>query len=88
MLINAFQRADDRQRAELRRWVDAKEFDRQEKIKAVTELYNQIGIRQLCEEKINYYFEQAKQYLASIDVSAKRKQPLVEFTNEMMHRDK
>lgn len=88
MLINAFQRADDWQRTELHHWVDAKEFDRQEKIKAVTELYNQIGIRQLCEEKINYYFEQAKQYLANIGVPAERKQPLIDFTNEMMHRDK
>ena len=88
MLINAFLRADDAQRAELHRWVDAATFDRQEKIHAVTELYNQIGIRQLCEEKINYYFEQARQYLACIDVPAARKQPLIDFTNEMMHRDK
>ncbi len=88
MLINAFLRADDRQRQELHRWVDAVNFDRQEKIKAVTDLYNQIGIRQLCEKKINYYFKQAKQYLACINVSAERKQPLIDFTNEMMHRDK
>lgn len=88
MLINAFQRADDRQSLELHRWVDAVSFDRQEKIKAVTDLYNQIGIRQLCEKKINYYFEQAKQYLACINVPAERKQPLIDFTNEMMHRDK
>ena len=88
MLINAFLRADDRQRQELHRWVDATEFDRQEKIQAVTALYNEIGIRQLCEEKINYYFEQARQYLAYINVPQERKQPLIDFTNEMMHRDK
>ena len=88
MLINAFLRADDRQRAELHRWVDAVDFDRQEKIKAVTALYNEIGIRQLCEEKINFYFNQARQYLTLIDVPAERKQPLIDFTNEMMHRDK
>ena len=88
MLINAFLRADDRQSQELHRWVDAVSFDRQEKIKAVTDLYNQIGIRQLCEKKINYYFEQAKQYLACINVPAERKQLLIDFTNEMMHRDK
>ena len=88
MLINAFLRADDRQSQELHRWVDAVSFDRQEKIKAVTDLYNQIGIRQLCEKKINYYFEQAKQYLACINVPAERKLPLIDFTNEMMHRDK
>ena len=88
MLINAFLLADDRQRQELHRWVDAKEFDRQEKIAAVTQLYNEIGIRQLCEEKINSYFESAKQCLARIDVPLERKQPLIDFTNEMMHRDK
>ena len=75
-------------RSELHRWVDATEFDRQEKIQAVTALYNEIGIRQLCEEKINYYFEQARQYLAYINVPQERKQPLIDFTNEMMHRDK
>ena len=58
MLINAFLLADDRQRRELHRWVDAKEFDRQEKIAAVTKLYNEIGIRRLCEEKINSNDEQ------------------------------
>ncbi len=88
MLINALLRANDEQRAELNRWIAATDFDRQEKVAAVTELYNQIGIRQLCEEKINYYFEQAKQYLTHIHVPEERKQPLIDFTNEMMHRDK
>ena len=88
MLINALLRADHQQHAELQHWISAKDFDRKEKIEAVTGLYNQIGIRQLCEEKINFYFEQAKQYLARIDVDDERKQPLVDFTNEMMHRDK
>ena len=88
MLINALLRANDEQRAELNRWIAATDFDRQEKVAAVTGLYNQIGIRQLCEEKINYYFEQAKQYLTHIHVPEERKQPLIDFTNEMMHRDK
>ena len=88
MLINALLRANDHQRRELNRWIAATGFDRQEKIQAVTELYDQIGIRQLCEEKINFYFEQARQYLACINVPAERKQPLIDFTNEMMHRDK
>ena len=88
MLINAFLRANDIQRLALSRWISAKGFDRQEKVTAVTRLYDRIGIRQLCEEKINYYFEQAKQYLACINVPAERKPPLIDFTNEMMHRDK
>ena len=52
MLINAFNRANPTQLAELTKWVDAKEFDRNEKVAAVTNLYNEIGIRKLCEQKI------------------------------------
>lgn len=87
MLINAFLRANSEQRAELERWVSAKDFDRQEKVAAVTEIYNQIGIRHICEEKINYYFEQSKKYLAKINVADERKQTLLQYTAEMMKRE-
>ncbi len=88
MLINAVNRANAAQRAELMKWIDAKEFDRQEKVAAVTRLYDEIGIRQLCEEKINYYFARALSYLDKVSVSDERKQYLRAYTNEMMHRDK
>ena len=87
MLINAFQRANDNQRAELDRWVTAKDFDRNEKVAAVTDIYNQIGIRQICEEKINYYFEESKKYLAKVNVADERKQILRQYTAEMMKRE-
>ncbi len=86
MLINAFLGANDEQRAQLARWVGAKEFDRGQKIAAVTGIYNQIGIRELCERKINYYFEESKKYLAKVSVADGRKQCLRDFTTDMMHR--
>ena len=46
MLINAQQRANRQQREELNRWLSASTFDREEKISAVTTIYNQLGIRQ------------------------------------------
>lgn len=88
MLINAVNRANAEQRAELMRWIEAKQFDRAEKVAAVTRLYDEIGIRQLCEEKINYYFEQGKQLLEKVSVSAGRKEMLRQYTNAMMHREK
>lgn len=87
MLINAFQRANETQHAELERWVSAKDFDRNEKVAAVTDIYNQIGIRQICEEKINYYFEESKKYLAKVNVADERKQILRQYTAEMMKRE-
>jgi geranylgeranyl diphosphate synthase type II len=88
MLINAFNRANAEQRNELQRWIDAKDFNRQEKVDAVTRLYDEIGIRQLCEQKINHYFEQASQTLAKVDVPEERKQHLRNYMNELLHRQK
>jgi len=87
MLINAFNRANAEQRAELARWVDATTFDRQEKIAAVTRLYDEIGIRQLCEEKINFYFDEARKYLEKVSVADECKQHLRRYMNEMMKRE-
>ena len=88
MLINAVNRANPEQREQLMRWISAREFDRDEKVRAVTALYDQIGIRQLCEQKINYYFDECRKYLAKVNVSEERKQMLLSYTDEMMKRRK
>jgi len=88
MLINAFNLANPGQRAELEHWIYAKTFDRQEKVAAVTHLYDAIGIRELCEQKINYYFDLARHTLDQVDASAERKEPLLQYMDEMLHRDK
>ena len=88
MLINAVNRANAEQRSELTKWIEARQFDRDEKVRAVTALYDQIGIRQLCEQKISYYFDECRKYLAKVSVSDERKQMLLDYTNEMMKRRK
>ena len=87
MLINALLLADDRQRAELKRWIDAREYEPQEKIQAVTALYDQIGIRELCEKKITAYFEKAGECLNALEVDDCRKQMLREFIGSLIHRN-
>lgn len=86
MLINAFNLANDTQRAELQKWVDAKDFDRAEKVAAVTRLYNEIGIDKLAQDKIAYYFEQSKKYLDAVNVPAERKEELAKYAQKMMKR--
>ena len=88
MLINAYNRANDEQRKELEHWIGAKEFNRQEKVAAVTHLYDEIGIRQLCEDKINYYFQQASQTLSEVNVPEERKAHLRQYMDELLHRNK
>ena len=88
MLINAVNRANAEQRKELEQWIAAKDFNREEKVAAVTRLYDEIGIRQLCEEKINYYFSQARKTLSQVQVPEDRKAPLFAYMDDLLHRNK
>lgn len=86
MLINAVNRANPAQREQLMKWIDAKKFDRNEKVKAVTELYNEIGIRELCEQKIEEYYQKSLVYLAKVNLPEERKAELKAYAAEMMKR--
>ncbi len=86
MLINALAHADAAQAAELKRWIAATAFDRQEKVEAVTRLYNEIGVDKMAQERIAYYFEQSKRYLDAVSVAPERKQQLQQYAQRMMKR--
>ena len=86
MLINAFNRADAQQRAELERWTQLKDFDRQEKIDAVTALYNDMGIDRLAQDKMATYYEESKKYLAAVQVPTGKKRELTAYAQQMMKR--
>ena len=87
MLINAFLRANEQQRAELHRWVEATEFDEQEKIAAVTRLYNEIGIDKLAQERIDHYFKQGLACLEAVKIEAERKANLTAYVYKLMKRN-
>ena len=86
MLINAFNKANDAKRKVLTRWVSARDFDRNEKVDAVTRLYNEIGIDQLAQDKIAYYFAQSKKYLDAVNVPEEKKEELRKYAQKMMKR--
>ena len=88
MLINAFNKADEAQRMELEKWVNAVNPDPQQKIAAVTTLYNHIGVNRLAEERIRYYFDESRKYLAAVQVPEERKQELRAYADRMMKRNK
>lgn len=86
MLINAYNRADDRQRAELEHWVKLEEFNPSEKIAAITRLYNEIGIDKLAKEKIEQHFRASKKILDEVAIDTQRKAELTAYVDNMMHR--
>lgn len=86
MLIKAFENADASQYQTLLEWVSKRSFDPAEKIAAVTKLYNDIGIDQLAQEKIDYYFQNSKKFLDAVNVPEGQKGELREYAQRMMKR--
>lgn len=88
LLINACQKADSRQLADLQYWLGVREgmYNPEEKIAAVTELYNQIGVRQLCEEKIKAYFDEAEQCLKQVQLPEAQKANLRAMVMSLFNR--
>ncbi|MCR5180123.1 MAG: polyprenyl synthetase family protein [Bacteroidaceae bacterium] len=87
MLINAFRLADEQQRSQLTDWISREHYDPEEKIQAVTALYNQIGVRALAESRINEYFEAALASLDQVSLPTERKQPLRDLALSLLGRN-
>ncbi len=85
LLIKAKEKAKGKDKQELEQWLAAKKFDKQKKVKAVTSLYNKLGISQLTERKIEEYFSIGFQNLDRLKDSP-QKQQLIEFTQNLITR--
>lgn len=91
MLINAFAKGDDRQRAALESLLAAHPEDeatQNEKIRAVTCIYNSIGIPELAQARINRHFATALELLSRVALDDSRKEQLRLFALTLMGRQK
>lgn len=88
MLIKALERAEGIDRQQLEYWIEAQEFDRSEKVNAVTEIYTRLGIDTLAKERIDKYFTSALDNLDAISAPAERKAELLSFVQQMMRRER
>lgn len=86
MLINALQLADAEQKKELNRWLSLKEFDAEQKIAAITHIYNILGIDKLAQQKIEELFALSLQSLDKVKVADEKKVELRNFANKLLDR--
>ena len=56
------------------------------KIKYFTSLYNTLGIRRQCEEKIATLFAECDSYLDAVSVPAERKSVIKSFADSLLNR--
>lgn len=87
LLIKAFELAQGNDLATLNDWTTRAEFNRDEKIKIVTDLYLKLGVKQQCEALIDSYFDKARQQLNEVSASAESKNELHLFMNSLKERN-
>ncbi len=87
LLINALQRANAQQRAELEHWIALTDYEPQDKIAAVTNIYNSLGIKHITINSIERYYASAKSIIESINLPQEQIQPLWDFAAAMMNRN-
>lgn len=88
LLISALEHANPMQREQLIEWITAEKPVREEKILAVTNLYNSIGVRSMTEKKINEYFDKAMKTLRQMDISAEGKRFFADFAENLIKRNR
>ena len=86
LLITALNLASSEQFAEMKQWIDKKDFDEQEKIAFFTDMYNKLGVREICEKRIESLFAMCDDYIDKISVSEEKKANLKAFANSLLNR--
>ncbi|MBQ9523752.1 MAG: polyprenyl synthetase family protein [Bacteroidaceae bacterium] len=86
MLINAQLLANEEQASELNAWLNMENPSREEKVAAVTRIYDEIGVPELVRNRINQYYQEAAQALSRISLPQERTEILWEFAQSMLNR--
>ena len=88
LLIKALENSNKEQETALKEWITAETFDSNTKINAVKEIYDDLKLDVLVEKLIQKYYLAAIQCLSEVNVTDKRKQQLLIYTNQLMKREK
>jgi len=88
LLLTALKLARGETFQELKQWMDRKDFNRGEKIRAITDILNKLKIREITEGEITSYYDHARRSLIEVRCNAARKQPLLHFLKTMQDREK
>ena len=84
LLINALQNEGTRQK--LMPWIENKEYNEEEKIAAVTSIYNELDLKTKSEQLIQEYYKKAIAFLDEVSVPVERKKELYALAENLMFR--
>ena len=88
LLIKALKNSGEQQRKMLLQWLSASEFDPEEKIRFVKNVYDELNLKVITGNLIEKYYLASLDCLTSIQVPEDRKKDLMEFSENLMYREK
>ena len=87
LLITAMNLATPQQLAEMKVWMEKSDFDADEKVAYFTDMYNRLGVKEICEKRIESLFAECDEYIERVSVSADKKKFLKEFADSLLNRN-
>lgn len=88
LMIQALETASERQREELTGWLTREEFDPEQKIAAVTSIFDSLNIKEVTETRILDYYQMALANLDDLNRPKERKSELYSFASFLMNRNR
>jgi geranylgeranyl diphosphate synthase, type II len=87
LMLKALEISDDNTKIFIHDWINKSEFDADEKIQAITDVYNKLEIRKITEGYIDGFYQTALTVFEEIDLTTERKSELLQLANLIMSRD-
>ncbi len=87
LLIKAMETASPEQRAQMNAWMEDASCDPDEKVEFFTGIYNELGIKNICEKRIGELFAKCDEYIENLSVDASRKVNLKKFVDSLLNRN-
>lgn len=88
LYLTALKDADAQQRQTLLHYFSSTDFDQEQKIQAVKEIYESLKVKEKTEQAINLYAANALSSLQAVSVAEERKKKLYELANTLVSRNK
>lgn len=88
LYLKSLELASSKQKESLIHYFSSTSFDRLEKENAIKKIYEELNLKAIAKELMQEYNNKAMGSLEKIGVESQRKQPLISFAKNLMHRNK
>lgn len=87
LMLKAKELATGKTADDLNQWISASNFKEGEKVNAVLDIFNAIGIKEIAQKEMNLYSDKALKLLEEIDVDESRKSNIRAMIDNLLVRD-